>query len=398
MENILITSGWLRSSYAAMRNLANYGFQIYIADTFRVGMSQFSIKKSGFDLYTSHYESEDRFVKCIIEICKKRKIDLILGSHDEVEVLSKYSNLLPAGVDRLLPNHQHCQIFNNKALAYGLAERAGLPVPKRLTYNLINLYDKLLENNMERTVIKLLKGNSSKGVFYANDPEGTVELVKNLIDNYNLTEDRYPQVEEYVNGEGWGVSVFYSEGKNIASFTHKRLREKIASGGTSTLRMQADNEIVENAAVSLFNSIGWHGFAMCEFKVCPTTGRFWFIEVNPRLWGSLPLSISAGVEFPYLGVLSAFEGSDRASRAFKTQKVRKGWTSRWILGDLLVLFAALIRRDFKTIKMIIFDGKANAVDDFHLDDPFVFLGQIIRYTLTAIKFKSFNAVKEGMVG
>ena len=201
-----------------------------------------------------------------------------------------------------------------------------------------------------------------------------------------------------MSGEGWGVSVFYSEGKNIASFTHKRLREKIASGGTSTLRMQANNENIENAAKTLFNFIGWHGFAMCEFKVCPITGRFWFIEVNPRLWGSLPLSISAGVEFPYIGVLSAIEGSDRASEAFKAQKVSIAWTSRWILGDLLVLLAALIRRDFGTMKMIIFNEKANSVDDFHLDDPFVFLGQVFRYTITALKFRSFNAVKEGMVG
>ena len=170
MKKILITSGWLRSSYAAMRNLAKHGYQIYIADSFRIWHVSIFLKKVDL-IYTSHYESEDRFIKCIIEICKKRKIDFILGSHDEVEVLSKFSNLLPTGVGSLLPSHQHCQIFNNKALAYGLAERAGLPVPKRLTYNLNNLYDKLVENKMEKTVIKLLKGNSSKGVFMQMIPK-----------------------------------------------------------------------------------------------------------------------------------------------------------------------------------------------------------------------------------
>lgn len=37
---------------------------------------------------------------------------------------------------------------------------------------------------------------------------------------------------------------------------------------------------------------------MVEFKVNPVTGRVALMEVNGRFWGSLPLAIHAGADFP----------------------------------------------------------------------------------------------------
>ena len=37
-----------------------------------------------------------------------------------------------------------------------------------------------------------------------------------------------------------------------------------------------------------------------EFKVDARTGEAALIEVNPRLWGALPLAVKAGVDFPAL--------------------------------------------------------------------------------------------------
>ena len=37
-------------------------------------------------------------------------------------------------------------------------------------------------------------------------------------------KNRYPQIEEYVEGEGYGCSVLYSKGEFIAHFTQKTKR------------------------------------------------------------------------------------------------------------------------------------------------------------------------------
>jgi protein-tyrosine-phosphatase len=50
--------------------------------------------------------------------------------------------------------------------------------------------------------------------------------------------------------------------------------------------------------------------AMVEFKI-DSKGQHWLMEINPRLWGSLALSIDAGVDFP-LGLLRVAEGEEPA--------------------------------------------------------------------------------------
>jgi hypothetical protein len=37
---------------------------------------------------------------------------------------------------------------------------------------------------------------------------------------------------------------------------------------------------------------------MCEFRMCEKPRRWAFLELNGRFWGSLPLSLAAGADFP----------------------------------------------------------------------------------------------------
>jgi protein-tyrosine-phosphatase len=50
-------------------------------------------------------------------------------------------------------------------------------------------------------------------------------------------------------------------------------------------------------AEALLRALNWHGVAMVEFKM-DAMDQHWLMEINPRLWGSLALSIDAGVDFP----------------------------------------------------------------------------------------------------
>lgn len=399
MTRVLVTYGWVRSSYAALRNLAAHGIEVHVADTFHTGMCQASLKKSGFDWHPSHYNDEEAFVAAIVEICARRNIDLIMASHNETEVLARHRDRLPGNLGMLLPDHATIRAFNNKAAAYDLAVAAGVPVPRRFTYaDIDQLAECLRQAGMDRAVVKLLTGNSSKGVFYTGSTDATIALVRRLITEYELPPERFPQVEEHVDGEGWGSSVLFWNGEKIAGFTHRRLREKIATGGTSTLREAARNDALEEAAEKIFSHVEWHGFAMAEFKVSPTTGKFWFIEVNPRLWGSLPLAIAAGVEFPYLAYLCATEGPAAAKSYAAAHPVSDGWRNRWLLGDLAVAAKQVLKLQPRAAARTMFADRADGVDDVFLDDPFVFPGEVLRYVLSAASKGSLNAAEKGMVG
>ncbi len=297
------------------------------------------------------------------------------------------------------PMSRHCELFNNKADSYEFARKLGIPVPRRIDYREPTELAQAIDHaGVKRTVIKLLKGNSAKGVFYAETPQETQQLVQHLIAQYQLTAARFPQVEQRVEGDGWGYSVLYWKGQQIADFTHRRLREKLRTGGTSTLRETASHTELQQAAKRLFDEIGWHGLAMSEFKVCPKTGQFWFIEVNPRMWGSIPLAISAGVEFPYLAWLSATEGPNAARAYHRTCQIRRPWRGRWVLGDLLVAVKQMIRLQPRATWTTLFGSKADSWDDLYLDDPLPFAGEVLYYVANALTKRSLNPSEDGMVG
>lgn len=372
---------------------------MFVADSVRVGMSQFSKYKSGLDTYTSHYEDETRFVEDIIDICNKRDIHYIFPSHNETEILARHKKEIGENLCVLMPDSGVCGKFNDKDVAGNIANSLGVPVPGKLIYkNPAEISAAVNRAGYKETVIKLRKGNSAKGVYYADSPASAQETAKKLIQKYKLPPNRFPVIEERVNGEGWGVSVLYWHGELIADFTHRRLREKISSGGTSTLRVAADMKELRDAAVKVFNHVGWHGLAMMEFKVCPDTGKFWFIEVNPRLWGSLPLAIASGAEFPYLAHLCYAKGSE-AAKEYDAHSARKeGHVSRWLLGDLFLALASLVKLNPLRASQIMFGEKADSIDDFHVDDANVFVGELGYYLYSSLGSLSLNPEKDGMLG
>ena len=385
----------MRSSYSALRNLSAHNISVVVADTCSVGMCQFSRLISGKAIYRSHYQDELGFIEDINEICERYSINYILPSHNETEILAKYRHLLDDQVCRMIPDVGHCILFNDKASSYDYVRSLDIPVPRRFDYESIEELTAALPH-VGNFVIKMRTGNSAKGVYYADNPVEVIARVNQLIEKYELSPNRYPQIEERVIGEGWGCSALFWHGEHVADFTHRRLREKVSTGGTSTLREAAVHEGLREAALRIFSSQGWHGLAMCEFKVCPKTGKFWFIEVNPRMWGSISLAINSGVEFPYLSWLCAAEGPV-AARQYLSECVRsERHRARWLFGDVLMSAKSLMER--KVLESIsTLTERADSVDDFYWDDPLAFVGEVAFYFKSVLGKRSLNPEEKGMV-
>ena len=82
------------------------------------------------------------------------------------------------------------------------------------------------------------------------------------------------------------------------------------------------------AAQRMLDALEWHGVAMVEFKR-RRDGSFALMEINPRLWGSLALSVAAGVDFP-LGLWQLATGAPLPAQP----RYRRGLRMRHLSTDM----------------------------------------------------------------
>ncbi len=137
------------------------------------------------------------------------------------------------------------------------------------------------------------------------------------------------QQQTWVAGRGVGVEVLYERGRMVWHFVHERLHEWPLTGGASTLRRagKAEPELVDMTR-RLLDRLEWHGVAMVEWRR-DDHGAVHLMEINPRLWGSLPLTIAAGVDMP-MGLLALA----RAEPLRPAPPWRAGMTARNLTDDL----------------------------------------------------------------
>lgn len=101
--------------------------------------------------------------------------------------------------------------------------------------------------------------------------------------------DPQPVVQELLTGEAMGVSlVMDGKSRPVSVLCHRRVREYPTQGGPSSCCESVwDGALVEHA-VKLLRGLGFVGLAMVEFK----GGKL--LEINPRVWGSFPLTYKCG--------------------------------------------------------------------------------------------------------
>ncbi len=106
--------------------------------------------------------------------------------------------------------------------------------------------------------------------------------------------------ESFFPGIGVGLSVLASEGRILFAYQHRRLHESSDTGASTKRVSEPADPALLAAILPLAAETRLDGVAMFEFRVDRRSGRHVLLEVNPRFWGSLPLAVAAGADFPAL--------------------------------------------------------------------------------------------------
>ncbi|MFC2162157.1 ATP-grasp domain-containing protein [Candidatus Altiarchaeota archaeon] len=214
-----------------------------------------------------------------------------------------------------IPSHESLSMAADKGHLMKVAMDAGIPCPKT---RFPSSCEQAVEAGKELgypLVMKPRQSSNSRGLSYCKS-EGELRT------NWEKTVKDFsnPILQEFIppGGGAYGLEAIYNRDSEVrASFVHKRLREFPITGGPSTLRESVDHPKVRENGERLLSLLGWYGVGMVEFRQDPRDGIPKLMEINPRFWGSLALSVASGVDFPYLLYKMVAEGDIEPVKDYK---------------------------------------------------------------------------------
>lgn len=181
-----------------------------------------------------------------------------------------------------IPSKEQLNLLNNKPDVARIARDCAIPVPSE--------YEPPYEDVAYPCIVKPAFGEKF-GLTAAKRYRivySQKELHESIGFYQNLTGET-PLVQQYLDGAGAGCSVLCKDGEVHSAICHKRLREYPVSGGPSTCCLSFHSEELFRYAAKLVETVQYNGIAMIEFKY-DRTGKPHLLEVNPRIWGTFPLT------------------------------------------------------------------------------------------------------------
>jgi predicted ATP-grasp superfamily ATP-dependent carboligase/thymidylate kinase len=298
--SVLVTDASRGSAVSIIRSLGRRGMHVIAADSEARSPGFYSRYAAGRLRYPRPDESPEEMVEALLAAAGTRGIDLIVPVTDETILPLVAARERFAGVCRLaVPDPRALATSRDKMATFELAVELGIPVPRT---ELVSTVNEALRAAPALGWPVVLKPRFSRILREGRGVEGyTVSYAANeeaLAEEMGLLEGRSDVLlQEYCAGEGHGVEVLAHEGRPLAAFQHRRLREVPITGGASSFRESVVLEpVLFDHAARLRATLEWTGLAMVEFKVGDEGPRL--MELNGRIWGSLPLAVKSGIDFP----------------------------------------------------------------------------------------------------
>lgn len=302
--NILLTDGGYKHTLAALRSLSKEGHAVSVVGG---GLTQSQISRYcrnsyrplNFSLFDSKLSLLD--IAPLIQFIKSNAIELIIPiSAHSVIFFAENKHFFAEHTNIILPEASAVSLCFDKQKSANYVSNLNIKIPN--SYHFGSMAE--LEANIHQLNFPVVAKSSSElqtlPTSYYDNPRDLLLSMRNIQAILARNKVDFPLIQERIRGHGEGYFALYRDGQELAYFMHRRIRELPVSGGSSTCAESIfENDLLE-AGRKILRSLKWNGVAMVEFKRNHYNGELYFMEVNPKFWGSLDLGIQAGIDFPNL--------------------------------------------------------------------------------------------------
>jgi len=326
MKTALVTDGKYRSSIAAVRALHRAGYRVVVTQT-RADIKSapaVSVSKSCDDFRWIDGACADAdYAEKLLSILKEYEhpvlfcvgavtLNTVAARREEFAALANF----------LIAPKETLDALNDKESVHQRALELGIPVPRE--------YDGTPESYP--VVVKPHCGEKfglkAADRYAVANNEAEFDAIMEKMQRY----DPSPIVQQKITGAGAGVSLLLGrESELLGALCHRRVREYPITGGPSTCCESFYDEKMIDEAYELLKSFHFTGLAMVEFKGdC-------ILEVNPRVWGSFPMTEAA--QSPIVAHYA--QAAQGGQVTYTAKDYRTGVKMRFFLNDTVAALSYL---------------------------------------------------------
>jgi predicted ATP-grasp superfamily ATP-dependent carboligase len=327
VSRVLVFDAQIRNSLAIIRSLGQKNIATDCAGEHSWQPAFFSKYCRNKIIYPSPSRDTRHFVNFVREIVEQEHYDMIIPVTDRTVIpLVKEKKIFEKYTKVPYPDYATLELAMNKEKTLRIAQDIGIPCPAT---HFFNHRDEIDPDTLEYPLISKPRISSGAQGFQLYTTKK--EFLKSL--SLLPPEETPPLLQEYIphGGEIGVYTLFDRNTEPVALTVQRRIRSYPVTGGPSTLRETIQHDEAVHLAFRLLKAMHWQGLAMVEFRIDKRTNKPVLMEVNPRFWGSLQLSILAGVDFPYLLYQMTMHEFVKPVLDYKI-----GVQCRWLLtGDIL---------------------------------------------------------------
>lgn len=334
---MLVLGDDIRSFLAVIRSLGRVGVEVHIGGHPKDSLAQYSRYVRTVHRIPKYDHGTGEWVSALAGCMKRERFDLVLPCSDPslIPLQLHRAKLEQLGRIYLLDDDVY-QVVSDKLKVNALARAAGVRLPREW---IVHSPDQAAALRAELPLPVVLKPRSSftgadvsnrQNVRKVYDWADFLPLITRMLESGPVA------VQENFIGRGVGVELLLHRGTPLLEFQHVRLHEPLQGGG-SYYRTGVDvTPALRQAALAVLGPLGYTGVAMAEFKVNQKTGDWVFIEVNARFWGSLPLAVASGADFPAALYEMLVEGRREFPQGYQRGLCCRYWTgdASWQIANL----------------------------------------------------------------
>jgi predicted ATP-grasp superfamily ATP-dependent carboligase len=310
---ILMTEG---TSLSARQTLYTLGgrYTIDVLDPSSLCQCRFSLFVRRWHQSPNFAHEPQAFLEFLAERIKAERYDVLLPTHEQVYLLSRFRDELTPHIGLALPEFTALRRMQDKAQFTRLLAELGLPYPPTA---FVRTRQELIQGRTFPCYVKLAHGTAGCGVFHVRDARELAAVADRLAAAGLLEGDVESLVQQPARGVQSTVQAVFQDGRLVGA--HCFEARDIGVGGMSTARISASHPVVLAHVERLGGYLRWHGAMFLDYFFDASTGQPEYIEANPRI-GETVNALLCGVNLGELLVrVSRGESLDTSSPVLTTQ-------------------------------------------------------------------------------